>query len=153
MDLALTALFAWAVSGRRLLRVRRVPAWKSATVGVEGADSYTAFGYANPTRRVLAGVLHTQAELHEVMMEENGRDDGAGPPDPADPGCEEAAAHLRYASDVMEVVETYFYRPALGVFTSIVIAAKRLQSGRLDAYLLYMLIALIAVIAVVTALA
>ena len=81
---------------------------------MEGADSYTAFGYANPTRRVLAGVLHTQAELREVMMEENGRDDGAGPPDPADPGCEEAAAHLRYASDVMEVVETYFYRPALG---------------------------------------
>jgi hypothetical protein len=31
--------------------------------------------------------------------------------------------------------------------------AKRLQSGRLDAYLLYMLIALVAVIAVVTALA
>jgi hydrogenase-4 component B len=151
--LLLIALFAWAVSGRRLLRVRRVPAWKSATVGVEGADSYTAFGYADPTRRVLAGVLHTQAELREVMMEENGRDDGAGPPDPADPGWEEAAAHLRYASDVIEVVETYFYRPALGVFTSIVMAAKRLQSGRLDAYLLYMLISLIAVIAVVTALA
>ena len=35
----------------------------------------------------------------------------------------------------------------------IVTAAKRLQSGRLDAYLLYMLIALIAVIAAVTALA
>jgi formate hydrogenlyase subunit 3/multisubunit Na+/H+ antiporter MnhD subunit len=151
--LLLTALFTWAVSGRRLLRVRRVPAWRSATVGVEGADSYTAFGYANPTRRVLAGVLHTQAELREVMMEENGHDDGAGPPDPADPVGEEAAAHLRYASDVMEVVETYFYRPALGFFTSIVTAAKRLQSGRLDAYLLYMLIALVAVIAVATALA
>ena len=51
--LLLTVLFAWAVSGRRLLRVRRVPAWRSATIGVEGADSYTAFGYANPTRRVL----------------------------------------------------------------------------------------------------
>jgi len=151
--LLLTALFTWAVSGRRLLRVRRVPAWRSATVGVEGADSYTAFGYANPTRRVLAGVLHTQAELHEVMMEEHGRDDGSGPPDRADPGEEEAAAHLRYASDVMEVVETYFYRPALGFFTSIVTAAKRLQSGRLDAYLLYMLIALVAVIAVATTLA
>ncbi len=34
-----------------------------------------------------------------------------------------------------------------------VAVAKRLQSGRLDAYLLYMLIALIAIIAVVTALA
>ena len=151
--LLLTVLFTWAVSGRRLLRVRRVPAWRSATVGVEGADSYTAFGYANPTRRVLAGVLHTRAELREVMMEENGRDDGTGPPDRTDPGWEEAAAHLRYASDVMEVVETYLYRPALGLFTAVVTAAKRLQSGRLDAYLLYMLIALVAVIAVVTALA
>ena len=65
----------------------------------------------------------------------------------------EAAAHLRYASDVIEVVETYVYRPALGFFMTVVTAAKRLQSGRLDAYLLYMLIALIAVIAVVTALA
>jgi NADH:ubiquinone oxidoreductase subunit 5 (subunit L)/multisubunit Na+/H+ antiporter MnhA subunit len=151
--LLLTVLFAWTVSGRRLLRVRRVPTWRSATIGVEGADSYTAFGYANPTRRVLAGVLHTRAELREVMMEDNGRDDGSGPPDRADPGWEEAAAHLRYASDVMEVVETYVYRPALGFFLAVVTAAKRLQCGRLDAYLLYMLIALIAVIAVVTALA
>ena len=53
----------------------------------------------------------------------------------------------------MEVVETYLYRPALRFFMGVVAAAKRLQSGRLDAYLLYMLIALIAVIAVVTALA
>ena len=150
--LLLTVLFAWAVSGRRLLRVRRVPAWRSATIGVEGTDSYTAFGYANPTRRVLAGVLHTRAELHEVMMEENGSDDGSGAPDRADVGPD-AGAHLRYASDVIEVVETYLYRPALGFFMALVTAAKRLQSGRLDAYLLYMLIALVAVIAVVTALA
>jgi hydrogenase-4 component B len=38
-------------------------------------------------------------------------------------------------------------------FMAIVKTAKRLQSGRLDAYLLYMLIALIAIIAVVTAMA
>lgn len=53
----------------------------------------------------------------------------------------------------MEVVETYVYQPGLGVFAAIVSAAKRLQSGRLDAYLLYILIALIAVIAVAAALA
>ncbi len=99
-----------------------------------------------------AGVLHTRAELREVMMQENGRD-GSGPPDRADPAQGVGAAHLRYASDVMEVVETYLYRPALAAFLAIVTAAKRLQSGRLDAYLLYMLIALIAVIAVATALA
>jgi len=151
--LLLTVLLAWAASGRRLLRVRRVPAWRSATIGVEGTGSYTAFGYANPTRRVLAGVLNTQAEIRQVMMEDNASDDGSGAPDRPDPGREGAGAHLEYASDVMEVVETYLYRPALGFFTAIVTAAKRLQSGRLDAYLLYMLIALIAIIAVVTAMA
>ena len=150
--LLLVGLLSWAVSGRRLLRVRRVPAWRSATIGVEGADSYTAFGYANPTRRVLAGVLHTRSELRQVMMEEDGSDDGSGAPDRADVSPD-AAAHLRYASDVVEVVETYLYRPALGFFMAAVTVAKRLQSGRLDAYLLYMLIALVAVIAVVTALA
>jgi hydrogenase-4 component B len=50
-------------------------------------------------------------------------------------------------------VETYLYRPAAWLFAAIVAAAKRLQSGRLDAYLLYMLIALIAIVSVVTALA
>ena len=149
--LLLVGLFAWAVSGRRLLRVRRVPAWRSATIGVEGADSYTAFGYANPTRRVLAGVLHTRAELREIMLEDDVSDDGSGPPDRADAAGRRP--RIWYASDVMEVVETYLYRPALGSFMAIVTTAKRLQSGRLDAYLLYMLIALVAIIAVVAALA
>ena len=36
----------------------------------------------------------------------------------------------------MEVVEACLYRPALGFFTAVATTAKRLQSGRLDAYLL-----------------
>jgi hydrogenase-4 component B len=86
---------------------------------------------------VLASVLHTQAEV----VEAGAADDGDQVP------------HLRYASDVVEVVETWLYRPVIGLFGFAVTYAKRLQSGRLDAYLLYMLIALVAVIAVVTALA
>jgi hydrogenase-4 component B len=128
----LVALLALGMSRGRILRVRRVPAWKSATIGVDGADSYTAFGYANPTRRVLASVLHTRAEVVA---------DGDSVP------------HLRYDSDVVEVVESWLYRPAARLFAGLVTVAKRLQSGRLDAYLLYMLIALVAVVAVVTALA
>jgi formate hydrogenlyase subunit 3/multisubunit Na+/H+ antiporter MnhD subunit len=151
--LLLVVLFTWAMSGRRLLRVRRVPAWHSATIGVEGADSYTAFGYANPTRRVLAGVLDTRSEVRQIMLEENGSDDGSGAPDRPDPEETGQAAHLQYASDVIEIVEAYLYRPVFQAFMSVVAVAKRLQSGRLDAYLLYMLIALVAVIAVVTALA
>jgi formate hydrogenlyase subunit 3/multisubunit Na+/H+ antiporter MnhD subunit len=164
----LVGLFAWAVSGRRLLRVRRVPAWHSATIGVEGADSYTAFGYANPTRRVLANVLHTRSEVRELVTEGGAEvvDEAGGAPEgmPAtldggpEPGAGldltlHGAPHLGYTSDVIEVVEIYGYRPVARSVMAIVGAAKRLQSGRLDAYLLYMLIALIAVIAVVTALA
>jgi NADH:ubiquinone oxidoreductase subunit 5 (subunit L)/multisubunit Na+/H+ antiporter MnhA subunit len=143
--LVIVILLTLSLSGRRMLRVRRVPAWRSATIGVEGADSYTAFGYANPTRRVLASVLHTRADVEEL-----------GPADDGDNGSAESAGgsvpHLRYVSDVGEVVESLLYRPAVRLFAMLVTAAKRLQSGRLDAYLLYMLIALVAVVAVVTAL-
>ena len=93
--LLLVVAFSWAVSGRRLLRVRRVPAWRSATIGVDGLDSYTAFGYANPTRRVLAGVLHTRAEVREVMLEESGPRRGRRPARTADDAAgQEQAAHL-----------------------------------------------------------
>ena len=59
---------------------------------------------------------------------------------------------LGYSSDVIEVVEAYLYRPALRPVMALVRAVKRLQSGRLDAYLAYMLIALVALLALVTAL-
>jgi hydrogenase-4 component B len=151
--LAFVALLTFALSGRRMLRVRRVPAWRSATIGVDGADSYTPFGYANPTRRVLASVLHTWSGVQELAPPGNstaaeGTAAEGTAPDGADTG-----AHLRYRSDVVEVVENWLYRPIAYLFIALVTTAKRLQSGRLDAYLLYMLIALVAVIAVVTALA
>jgi hypothetical protein len=142
--LALVTLLTFALSGRRLVLVRRVPPWRSATIGVDGPDSYTPFGYANPTRRVLASVLHTRAAVEELVPGQGGAAEGYD---------DEGGPHLRYASDVVEVVESWLYRPAARLFAAVVMVAKRLQSGRLDAYLLYMLIALVAVIAVVTALA
>jgi hydrogenase-4 component B len=120
--IGLVAAFTWAVSGRRMLRVRRVPAWHSATIGVEGADSYTAFGYANPTRRVLANVLHTRAEVRVLAVP--GGPTGQAGEAPA------GAPHLGYSSDVIEVVETYLYRPGFRLVMRVVATAKRLQSGR-----------------------
>jgi formate hydrogenlyase subunit 3/multisubunit Na+/H+ antiporter MnhD subunit len=140
--LALVAALAWLASGRRLIRVRRVPAWRSATAGVEGTDSYTAFGFANPARRVLASVLLTRSELRHL---EEPVDTGGEPGAPAIP-------HLGYLSDVVELVEEYLYRPVMRPVLWLVRVVKRLQSGRLDAYLGYMLIALVAVVAVVAAL-
>jgi hypothetical protein len=154
MGLAVTA-FALLVSRSRLTRVRRVPAWRSATAGVEGADCYTATGFANPARRVLAGVLHTQAEVRplapapapgDAEAARRGQEPSAGTPGSPGP-------RLGYTSDVVEVTEAYLYRPLLRPVMALVRTAKRLQSGRLDAYLAYMLIALVALLALVTALA
>jgi hydrogenase-4 component B len=141
-------LFAWLVSGTRLTRIRRVPAWRSATAGVEGADCYTATGFANPTRRVLATVLHTRSEVRPLTTpaDATAAEPSAGTPERPGP-------RLGYISDVIEVTETYLYRPVVRPVLAVVRAAKRLQSGRLDACLAYMLIALVALLAVVTALA
>jgi hydrogenase-4 component B len=144
--------FAWLVSRTRLTRVRRVPAWRSATAGVDGADSYTATGFANPTRRVLATVLHTRAEVRPLDPAPGVGGSEAGGPEAGGPEAT-AGPRLGYTSDVIEVVETYLYRPMLRPVMALVHAAKRLQSGRLDAYLAYMLIALVALLALVTALA
>jgi hydrogenase-4 component B len=143
-----TGLLAWAASGRRLLRVRRVPPWRSATAGVTGASGYTAFGFANPTRRVLAAVLHTRAEVRQITPQPDGSPGDAA----AASGSTGQLPRLGYTSDVIEVVEQYLYRPVLRPVEALARAARRLQSGRLDAYLAYMLIALIAMLAVVAAL-
>jgi formate hydrogenlyase subunit 3/multisubunit Na+/H+ antiporter MnhD subunit len=154
--LALAVLaFTRLVAGTRLTRVRRVPAWRSATAGVEGADCYTATGFANPTRRVLAAVLHTRSEVRPLSAAPgaSAAETGDTEPEPERAGTPRPGARLGYTSDVIEVVEAYVYRPALRPVMAVVRAAKRLQSGRLDAYLAYMLIALVALLALVTALA
>jgi hydrogenase-4 component B len=166
-------IFSLAVSGGRMVRVRRVAPWKSASAGVAGADSYTAFGFANPTRRVLAAVLHTRSGVQrmEPVPVLDGVPGGPAEPDTGAPGAAPTggsaaaasapmgasapsgrAPHVGYTSDVIEVVEQYVYRPVLSTVMALVRIVKRLQSGRLDAYLAYMLIALIALLALVAGL-
>ncbi len=151
VGLLAVAAFVLLVSGGSPLRVRRTPAWRSATAGVAGGDRYTAFGYGNLTRKMLATVLFTRSELRQVEREasaESGRPGVAGS-EPAAP----SDVHVGYTSDIVEVVDHYLYRPLLRPLRTVVRRAKSLQSGRLDAYLAYMLLALVALIAAVAALA
>lgn len=150
---------AFLASRRTLFRVRRVPAWRSAAGDVSDAR-YTAFAFANPTRHVLGNLLLTRAGQRELAGEEAATEPSAftGPdlPDLAStPAARSPAAgappHAEYHTDVVEIVEEFLYRPALPVLQLVVATAKRLQSGRLDAYIAYMLFALLALLAVVVA--
>jgi hydrogenase-4 component B len=141
IGLLTVALASFALSGGRLLRIRRVPAWRSATPGVAGPDSYSPFAYANVLRHVLANVLGSQrTATHE-----------------AEPALSHASevradhAHIEVRTDVVEPAETYLYRPARSAWLWLAATAKRLQSGRLEAYVGYMLLALLVLLAVVAA--
>lgn len=140
---ALTIVMAVLFSGRRFWRVRRTPAWTSGSEGAPGRTGYTSYGFANPIRKVLAALLMTRHELRELSPDT----------DPSATRPAAASARLGYVVDVTDVVQRYLYRPLLPTVRAVVTAARRLQSGRLDAYMAYMLIALLAVIVVVTALA
>lgn len=149
---AAAGLTALLFSGRRLWRVRTVPAWQSASPGVDRGIGYTSIGYANPLRTVLANLLLTRRELAAAPDAE-----GSGPA-PASPPGEVGVSHsrsegLQYQVEVIEVVERFVYEPLQAGLLVVARTAKRLQSGRLDAYMAYMLIALLAVLAVVAALA
>ncbi|MEU6443159.1 proton-conducting transporter membrane subunit [Streptomyces sp. NPDC047046] len=155
--LGATFVLLVAVSGRRAYHVRRVPAWRSASGEVEGTDQYTPFAFANPTRRVLSAVLltRTRTSLSELEQEPESVAQANETKPAAAPGPRPAVTGgiLGYSSDVMEAVETYLYRPLLRPAQRLVTQVRRLQSGRLDAYLTYMLITLVALLALVAGLA
>jgi len=142
-------LATMALSRGRFLRVRRVPAWRSATGGVSGPDSYSAFGYANVARHVLGNVLGSRRALvSSASPSLSPPPPGAGPGAAPGPGH----AHLEHQARVVEPVETYLYRPARLGLLWVVAQVRRLQCGRLEAYMAYMLVALVAVLAVAAAL-
>lgn len=135
------ALSAYALAGALVVwallrpRVRTVPVWVSGTSGAVAAVQYTPAAYSNPVRVVLRGLYGFRRALvpgqpHRVAQ------------DPA-PSLE---------TRVVPAFEHYLYDPlvTLGLWTSR--QARRLQSGRLSAYLLYMLIVLLIVLALIPAL-
>jgi hydrogenase-4 component B len=141
MPIAFLSVFTGALvlSRGRYLKVRRVPAWHSATSGVSGPSSYSAFGFANPLRHVLGNVLGTRRTTSVVVGEATGVS-GA------------IEAHVETTTRVIEPVETYLYRPLRSVALSIARVAKRLQCGRLNVYVAYMFFALLIALALTAAL-
>ncbi len=154
----------------RYLRVRKVPAWRSAGAGVAGPSSYTAFGFANPLRHVLANVLGTERTRHvrppgtagggrwgdaTGATGATGAADATGAPLAAygaPQGAPGAAAHIESQTRVVEPVEAYLYRPAWKALGWVADGARRLQSGSVNAYVAYMLVALVIALAVAAAL-
>jgi hydrogenase-4 component B len=132
---------ALLLSRGSLLRPRRVPPWRSATAGVTGPTRYSPFGYANALRHVLSNVLGSR---RSAVLQADGHST-------ANPHGDTDHAHILVRTDVVEPVETYLYRPVRRIWLRLSRCARRLQSGRLEAYIAYMLAALIILLSIVAA--
>jgi hydrogenase-4 component B len=138
----------------RYLRVRRVAAWRSASAGVAGPSSYTAFGFANALRHVMANVLGAERtrRVRTAGASPDGGDTTKKRETAASRGVAPGVAHVESQTRVVEPIEAYLYRPAWKAISSLADAARRLQSGSLNAYVAYMLVALVIALAVAAAL-
>jgi hypothetical protein len=65
---------------------------------------------------------------------------------------EPTGTHVETQTRVVEPVETYLYRPLRAVTLGLARQVKKLQSGRLNAYVAYMLVALLIALALTAAL-
>ena len=125
----ISALLVWALLRPR---VRSAPVWVSGTAVDLSIVQYTPSAYSNPVRVVLRGLYGFARRLA---------------PDPPRRVGETPALTLE--TRVVPAFEHYLYDPVVTVSLWVSRQARRLQSGRLSAYLLYMLVALLIVLAII----
>lgn len=117
-----------AAAVRALLRppVRRAPVWLSGAAPDAALVQYTPAAYSNPVRVVLRRLYGFQRVLRPA-----------------------GEAGLVLETRFVPAFEHYLYRPLTAASLWLSAQARRLQSGRLSAYLLYMLLALLVVLALI----
>jgi hypothetical protein len=104
--------------------------WLTGSGAELAAVQYRPSAYSNPMRVILRGPLGFRSALRPAG--------GAGPP-----------GRLILDTRVVLAVDRFLYAPATSLALRLSGWVRRLQSGKLSAYLLYMLIALIVALALV----
>lgn len=109
---------------------RRAPVWVTGSGADLARVQYRPSAYSNPIRVVLSGPLGYRSTLR---------------PDAG----EASQARLVLETRVVLAVDRFLYAPASRIALAAAARTRRLQSGRLGAYLLYMLTALIVMLALI----
>jgi hydrogenase-4 component B len=113
--------------------VRRAPVWVSGSSPPPATYQYTPAGYSNPIRVVLRGLYGFRRQVVASDVDD-------------------AASTLTLHTRVVPVFERRLYQPLTRGVLWLSDGARRFQSGRLSAYLLYILIVLLAALALFPAL-
>jgi formate hydrogenlyase subunit 3/multisubunit Na+/H+ antiporter MnhD subunit len=126
------ALVAATLARRTGTPVRRAPVWVTGSGAELAAVQYRPAAYSNPLRVVLQGPLGFQRRLLTRPAGHRG-----------------AGATLVLESHVVMAADRFLYRPVTAAMLRASAAVRRLQSGRLSAYLLYMLVVLLLVLTMI----
>lgn len=107
---------------------RRVgDSWGCGRIGQNARMEYTATAFAEPLRRVFAELYRPTKELTIDFH----------------PKSRYFVQSIAYRSEITPWFEKYLYDPCLSLVRLLAIAVRRLQSGSLNAYLVYVTIALV----------
>jgi len=126
----LAILIVAATRARPGRRARRAPVWVTGSGAELAAVQYRPSAYSNPMRVILRGPLGYRSRLTAS-------------------GAEDTAERLVLSRSVVIAVDRFVYRPVIGLALATAARARRLQSGRLSAYLLYMLVSLALALALI----
>jgi hydrogenase-4 component B len=129
--IAFTAVTAGIVRALRRAPARRSAPWVSGTAVAPRLVQYTPAAYSNPIRVVLRSAYSYRRSLRPV----------------AQPRAGEPALVLE--TQVVPMIEARIYQPLTALMLGLTARVRRLQSGRLGAYLAYVLVTLIVIVALI----
>ena len=130
---ALLGFAAVASSGRKTL-TRRYTTWEGAFGALDERTEYTATSLSQPLRTVFKSFFrpHTSVD-REYFSESNHL----------------VKKSVTVTSESREVFEDQFYSPSLHAFVAVLDRVRRIQTGKVNSYLLYIMIVTIALMVLV----
>lgn len=143
------ALLAYTLLGALVARLagrrrgtRRAPVWVTGSGAPLEQVQYRPSAYSNPMRVILRTPLGYQSSLTKIQATEESPGVGVGGRMGGMPG-------VVLERHIVLAINHLVYEPATRIALKLATRARRLQSGRLSAYLLYMLAILVIVLALV----
>jgi hydrogenase-4 component B len=119
------------LAGRPRAASRKVPVWDGGILAFDARMQYTATTFANPVRVTFDPLYRPAIELQRASDDPAGR---SGP--------------VHYDVRVTPIFERYLYRPVVRFVELLARAARPIQSGDVNLYLLYVLVAVVVAFAI-----
>ena len=130
---ALLGFVAVAGSGRKTT-TRRYTTWEGGFGALDERTEYTATSLSQPIRTVFKSFFRPRTEVEREYYSDSNK---------------LTKRSVTVTTETREIFEDHFYSPATRVVVAVLDRVRRIQTGKINAYLLYLMIATILLLALV----